>query len=92
VLITQHERFVRAGPPRCFFGRGSGLRYVYEAKRYEQGSYLHGACNDFGYGSGVVDQDARMSPDPNSPKTQTRAFKVAQFVWEQELAHGERSP
>jgi hypothetical protein len=25
---------VRAGPLRCFFGRGSGLRYVYEAKRY----------------------------------------------------------
>jgi hypothetical protein len=25
---------VIAGPLRCFFGRESGLRYVYEAKRY----------------------------------------------------------
>ena len=33
-----------------------------------------------------------MLSDPNPPKTQTRAFEVAQFVWEDELLYGERPP
>ncbi len=41
-----------------------------------------------------IDQQAGadLLADPNPPKTQTRAFKVAQFVWENERVHGKRPP
>jgi hypothetical protein len=34
----------------------------------------------------------RMSNYGCQPKTQSRAFSVARFVWEQEAAHGEHPP
>jgi len=33
-----------------------------------------------------------MLAEPKLPRTQTRAFKVAQFVWQNEIVHGKRPP
>jgi hypothetical protein len=33
-----------------------------------------------------------MLSDPRTPKTQSRALKVAKFVWDNEIADGERAP